>query len=109
MFSQPVSWYVARDQCQNLRAHLATITSEDERAFVASIEANAPAWLGLSRFGAVSFSWITGELFAFTSWQADSPHPLPESGVLTFPGSGAWADRPPTELHPALCEAEPVG
>jgi Lectin C-type domain len=107
-FAQPVTWYVARDQCQQLGAHLATITSDAEQAFVASIGANTPAWLGLSRFGAPSFNWITGEVFAYTNWQADSPHPLPESGVLTLPGSGMWTDRPPTELHPALCEAEPI-
>jgi predicted small integral membrane protein len=108
-FAESVSWYVARDNCQQRSGHLATITTDEERAFVASIPAAAPAWIGLSRFGAVSFTWITQEIFAYTSWQADSPHALPESGVLTLPSTGLWTDRPPTELHPALCEIEPSG
>lgn len=107
-FAEPVSWYVARDECGHAHGHLAALTTAAERDFVASIDADEPMWIGLSRFGAVNFTWITGELFSFASWQQGSPHMLPESAVLSAPATGLWFDREPSELHPGLCEIEPA-
>jgi len=104
---EPITWHMARDECANNMAHLATLTSNSEQAFVTSFGAEAEAWIGLSRFGAVNFTWVTNEIFAYTQWQQDRPEPRQESAVVMTPITGLWSDRSPDELHQALCETEP--
>lgn len=107
-FEEPVTWHVSRDSCSQARSHLAAITSEQEQAFVASIPLSEPAWIGLSRFGAPNFSWITSETFSFSCWEPGAPRPAPESAAVITPEMGLWADAHPTQLHLPLCEAEPL-
>jgi hypothetical protein len=103
----PVTWYMARDECANAMAHLATLTSDREQSFVASFGVETDAWLGLSRFGSSNFSWVTSEVFSYANWQQGGPDQLPESAVIMAPFTGLWSNRSPHELHSALCETEP--
>lgn len=102
-----VSWYMARDSCRDRRSHLATITSQEEQAFIARLPRSGSTWIGLSKFGTRDFSWITGEALAFTAWQAAAPSASSEAGVLLHETSSNWLDAPPSETHGALCEREP--
>ena len=102
----PVSWNVGRDHCLELDAHLASITSDSEADFVASFRLEKDVWIGLSRFGAASFSWITNEMLGFTNWKKGAPHAMQESGALVSASNGLWTNRNVSELHPALCETE---
>jgi hypothetical protein len=104
--STALSWHQSRDECRNLGAHLATITSEREQSFVARFQLETEIWIGLSKFGAPGFSWITNEELSFTRWEPDAPGPSQESAALIVPGTGSWSDRAPHELHPGLCEIE---
>jgi hypothetical protein len=104
--TEPVTWHKARDECQEAGAHLATLTSDGELEFVVSFAAEEYAWLGLSRFGATKFSWITGEVFGFANWEPDAPRQAPESAAVIAPDTGLWSDRHPMEMHFALCETE---
>lgn len=105
--AERMSWHTARDECLRINAHLATVTNEREQAFVASFEQETETWLGLSRFGAAHFSWITNEEFAFMSWEQGAPRERPESGVVILPDTGLWSDRHPMDRYPALCETKP--
>ena len=99
-----LSWHQSRDECRNLGAQLATLTSESEQKFVASCQLQGEPWIGLSKFGATNFSWISNEPLSFTCWEPGAPRSSQESAVVIVSGSGLWSDRAPQELHPALCE-----
>lgn len=107
LLTEPITWHMARDECTNSMAHLATLTSNSEQAFATSFGAEAEAWIGLSRFGAVNFTWVTNEIFAYAYWRQDGPEPRQESAVVMTPITGLWSDRSPEELHQGLCEIEP--
>ena len=104
--AEPLSWYRARDLCNQRRSHLVTITQADEQAFVGSLPRNGPTWIGLSRFGTISYGWITGEATSFTAWAPDAPSNRSEGGALLREDTGAWFDASPGEAHPALCERD---
>ena len=105
-FATPLSWHQSRDECQNLGGHLATITVEREHQFVASIPLDTETWIGLSNFGATTFSWTTHEELTFTSWGPSAPQTRQEAAAVLLPDTGLWSDRSPSEQHPALCELE---
>jgi hypothetical protein len=105
--TERMTWHTARDECMRIGAHLATLTNDREQAFVASFEATSEAWLGLSRFGALRFSWITNEELAFMHWEEGAPRERQESGAVILPDTGLWSDRPPMDRYAALCETEP--
>jgi hypothetical protein len=104
VFATPLNWHQSRDECQNLGGHLATITVEREHQFVASIPIDVETWIGLSNFGATSFSWTSNEELTFTSWEPGAPRSRQEAAAVILPDTGLWSDRPPPERHPALCE-----
>jgi hypothetical protein len=106
LLAPTVTWHQARDGCLEIRGHLATLTTDVELEFVASFESSSDTWIGLSRFGAINFSWITNEPFSFTNWELDAPQRRPESAVVIAPNTGLWSDRAPRELHPTLCEIQ---
>src|SRR5690606_18256437 len=73
-----MTWTDARNRCASLNgAHLATITSEEEQAFVESFATTGPGgtgdlWIGLWREGAATatnkFAWITDEPVNYVNW-----------------------------------------
>jgi hypothetical protein len=64
-----MSWTEARTFAENLGAHLATITSSEEQAFVVGLRLPAShCWLGGLRKENGEWTWITGEPWRFTQW-----------------------------------------
>ena len=106
MLDAPVSWNVGRDRCYEHDAHLASVTSKLESDFIASFELEHDVWIGFSRFGAATFSWLTSESASFSNWQSGAPRAMQESGALIKARTGLWTNRVVSELHPALCETE---
>jgi hypothetical protein len=54
--------------------HLATITDEAEGAFVTSLAAGLDFWVGaFGKGGAETFTWTTGEPFAFRDFAPGVP------------------------------------
>lgn len=104
VFATPLNWHQSRDECQSIGGHFATITDEHEHQFVASIPIDTETWIGLSNFGATSFSWLTNEELTFTSWEPGAPRSRQEAAAVILPSNGLWSDRPPSEQHSALCE-----
>ena len=98
-------------------AHLATITSAEERAFILSLfPANASRYY--SFLGGVQdpaggeptggWSWVTGEPWSYTDWSADPPEPNNFDGVenyltLQSPAlGGRWNDVSATFVSPGI-------
>jgi hypothetical protein len=86
---------------------LVTITSEQEQAFVSTLSGGSSRWIGLSRFGATSFSWVTGERLGFTNWEPSEPAfkgSVGESAAALRGDSQQWFEDTLSSQHPALCE-----
>jgi Lectin C-type domain len=80
-------WGAANDDAQSrtrcsVRGHLATITSQDEQDFIASlirdsmiVDEKNSVWIGLNDFrGEGPFEWITGEPFEYMNWDYLEPN-----------------------------------
>ena len=75
-----VSWNYADAAAALLSAHLATLTSANENAFVFAV-ANQPGawgsagpWLGAFRdSGTSAWHWVTGETWSWTNWLPPNP------------------------------------
>uniref|UniRef100_A0A803Y1G0 C-type lectin domain-containing protein n=1 Tax=Meleagris gallopavo TaxID=9103 RepID=A0A803Y1G0_MELGA len=60
-------WNSSREQCQHLGASLATVDTEEERAFMLQYRGPANCWIGLHRAeGDEHWTWADGS--AFTNW-----------------------------------------
>lgn len=92
--------------CDGVRGHLATVTSVEETTFIAGILAAAPnsgeAWLGgfqtnPSGPSNASWTWVTGEPWAFENWTGGEPNDNPGiSGGEEYLGilvDGTWNDQ----------------
>jgi hypothetical protein len=109
------SWAAARDQAAGMsfngaQGHLATLTSGTENAFVTSLLTASASlqWFigGAQPAGSIeplgSWSWITGEAWAYTNWNAplqpdNHPfYPEGENALSMYSGStakrGQWND-----------------
>jgi hypothetical protein len=102
-----LSWYVSRDNCKNVGANLATITSATEQFFINSfVDTTTSRWIGLCNFGADHFSWISGEPVSYQNWETTEPTPSAGSGVIVQSATFKWLDKPVDDLYPAVCERQ---
>ena len=101
---QTQSWNLSRDRCVALGARLVTITSPAEQLFVADLLGARSRWLGLSKFGAPAFSWISGAPLDYTHWQAGAPAATGEVAALVRADTQEWVDESISTAHAALCE-----
>ena len=72
-----MNWYEAKEYCEKIGGHLATITSEGEQKEIASKVKNCQKetyWLGGTDEGQYGkWEWITGEPFKYTAWNSGEP------------------------------------
>lgn len=76
--NDPEYWTDARDACENMGGHLATITSQEEQEFVAGLIENSGTqknyWLGGSDHDSEGdWVWITGEAWTYSNWRIKQP------------------------------------
>ena len=100
------TWDAAKAKCATFGAHLVTITSAGEQAFVETIK-NGRRWIGLQRPAAApatpdSYAWVTGESTAYQHWGPGQPAGTGECGDLTK--SGSWSDQDCTNAEVGICE-----
>lgn len=78
VFDIAMTWHEAKNYCENLGGHLATITSKNENLFVSELLANSVSncyWLGATdeeKEGV--WSWVTGEEFTYNNWKNSEPN-----------------------------------
>jgi hypothetical protein len=98
-----ITWTSARNAAIAMGGHLATITSAAENDFVRAELPAASGWIGAFQdHNAPSYSepdggwtWVTGEPWAFTHWDAGEPNETPagEDYVHTWSnGERRWND-----------------
>jgi hypothetical protein len=100
------SWFVSRDRCRELGAHLVSISSPAEQAFVNGLVGTGPRWTGLSRFGAPAFSWVDGESVTYENWEEGAPNQKTEAAVAVRNGTFLWFDDGVSQAYAAICERQ---
>lgn len=102
--SGPIGWNEAKEQCEKMGGHLATIASAAESDFVQSLAPEKRAWLGGKLTGA-QWAWVDG-----SPWEFENFAPiLSEQHHLMKRAEGKWGiatDTPPPINAAAgfLCE-----
>jgi hypothetical protein len=100
------TWFVSRDRCRELGAHLVSISSAAEQVFVSGMVGVGPRWTGLSRFGAPAFSWVDGESMTYENWEAGAPNQKNEAAVAVRNGTFLWFDDQVSQAYAAICERQ---
>jgi hypothetical protein len=100
------TWFVSRDRCNELGAHLVTIGSAPEQAFVNELVGSTSRWIGLARFGAPAFTWVDGEQMTFENWESGAPKLMSEAAAVIRSDTCLWFDDSVKNAHPPLCERE---
>lgn len=94
---------LVRVACTSRGAHLVTITSAAEEAFVETIRPGRDRWIGLRRTTTM-FTWITGETLSYTKWEPGEPNGSGECARLR--ATNVWADQNCNTNEEAICERE---
>ncbi len=106
-FDVNMTWTEARAYCRSLGGHLATITSEEEQAFIDQTYPGCKGFIGFFGEGE-SWQWITGETWSYTRWKSGEPNNQDgNEWVGHLWGDGTWNDLPneDTSYHSGfLCE-----
>ena len=111
----PQAWQQARKWCDDHGGHLATVTSLNESALIASLSLSSHTWLGgfqdaqSSDFSepAGGWRWITGESWTVSVWNSAEPNNYPpgqENWLATHNNLQTWADLPGDWTLPFIIE-----
>ena len=77
VIEQKLDPLAANDYCKNIGGYLATITSQGEQDFVASLAAQvdySDFWIGGSDYGSEGeWYWLNGEPWGYTAWYPGEP------------------------------------
>lgn len=110
-FAAPLPHADAQTACLALGGHLVTSISAVENAVFAPLPGLLDAWAGGSDAAVEgTWTWVTGEVFAYTNWRSGEPNDGGTNGedcmVIEGDNGGLWDDRPCTASYPYLCERE---
>jgi len=98
---ESVLWSIAKQQCESVGGHLATLTSEAENIFAAALVGPQTGWIGAFQppdtcEPGCGWAWVTGEPWVYQSWAPPAPNEFgPEDFGETY-SSGGWNDMPAT-------------
>ncbi len=117
VLSVPSTWQEARERCQRLGIHLATVGDATEQAFIeatvfSDIITHEALWIGATDLAdgvKGAYAWTTAEPFGYTAFHDQQPDNLDgNQDCLVIDGrSRRWHDRYCMTKYPAVCEAEP--
>lgn len=81
-YPNEVTWYAAKQFCEEQGGHLATVSSDAENTLLRNLIGNNLAWLGGTCISG-SWKWVTGEAFSFGAtgktypWKSTEPNDSP--------------------------------
>ena len=98
------TWEEANKMAKTAHGHLAVPSEPSENNYLGqlvnnSLDPDASAWIG-GRHNGLSWTWITGETWAFASWAPESPDgdKAVETAVRLVAGDpGGWDDEAPDD------------
>jgi len=97
-------WGDAKNNCESLGAHLATIMSEAESSMIASF--GPYVWMGLNDIGREGiFVWVTEEPVTYANWDVRQPDNYKDEDCCHTQSGGVWNDLTCTgRTIPSVCE-----
>jgi hypothetical protein len=105
----PMTWDEAEAIAVSYGGHLATLRSQEENDWIASIFGHDRAWIGLNDLAVEgSFEWSSGEPVTFANWAPGSPGGFtPDQDRVAIAGStGTWEDWFANTVYPAIVEVD---
>ena len=113
-YDEQLPWHKAKEICQGIGGHLATITSEEEQRVIEELCSGSfyPAyWLGATDEASEGdWKWVTGEPFSYTKWasgQPDNYKTLEHYLEHNLEYNNAWNDNEVVNYRGFICEIEP--
>lgn len=119
VYKDSLSWVEAKEYCEKLGGHLATIVSEEEQRFIEGIieDVEQPyVRLGACRDADNNFVWVTSEPFEYTNWAKGEPNNIrnSEKYLMLYTAisgfeTGKWNDTAtnyPNYKYAFVCEWE---
>jgi hypothetical protein len=117
--STALTWSAANAAATEVGAHLASISSAEENAFVRNLSLSTPGgvrnaggttvgpWIGAHRDPLTGIlGWSSGEPWSFAAWCGGEPSgPSWEDAVCYFTGSLCWNDRPGDFVGSTACRS----
>jgi len=104
----PATWDAAAADCKARDGFLASITSTEENAAIATLVGSGTAWIGLEDKFEANFFWQDDEPRMFTSYAATEPNGgTAENCTSMAAADGTWSDAVCTVTLPYVCERVP--
>jgi len=111
--NQNMTWPEAKSYAESIGGYLATIGDEGENKFVADLAGTGGItgshWIGLSDDATEgTFSWVTGEPVAYTSWYSGEPNDLngaEEYAEMGWHSTYTWNDAGISQTRPFIVES----
>ena len=108
MFEEKMTWQAAKEYCEGVGGHLASITSQEENSVILGLSRKQNCWLGATdEVKEGKWKWVTGEPFEYSKWHKRPDNHKGKQHYLFYWVGRGWDDTYATDKYRFICEWEP--